>query len=244
MTSTSRCPHCGNELPTRNVALPGHRPRLISLPCQCAGAKAERDAEEAERERQERADAFAKAWTRAGIPDRFAHVTADNDSVTPLYEGRSLYLVGDNGRGKTHSACRIAKAFLVRATYRDMGMMRCWKTARFLDAQDMFSQLRTSWDRWDQNEEDVFQRWAGVDLLILDDLGAGVPSEWAGENVRRLVNDRWSNNKPMVITSQYGMEELSDRYAKVGDKSMGAILSRLGGWCEVKRFGGPDRRIA
>lgn len=242
MTSTSRCEYCGNELEAKNFALPGHRPRLVTMPCECEGAKAEREREDAERERRERIDAFATAWTRVGIPEMFLHVDANSKWAAPLLSGRSVYLVGDNGRGKTHEACRIAKAYLGRNTYRNCGIMRCWKTALFVTMQDMLSQLRTSWDRWDQTEEDVFQRWAGVDLLILDDLGKGVPSEWAAENAFRLVNSRWSNLKPMVITSQYSIAELSDRYAKAGDETMAALVSRLGGWCDVRRFEGVDRR--
>lgn len=243
MTSTSKCQHCGRDLPQRDFALPGHKPMLITMPCDCPKAKEEQEREEREVERQERIDAFAEVWKRVGIPERFQHVKADTKTAAPLSEGRSLYLVGENGRGKTHAACACAKAYLARNTYNDGGVTRCWKSALFLDAQDMFTRLRTSWDRWDQTEEDVFQRWSGVDLLILDDLGAGVPSEWAGENVRKLVNSRWSNGRPMVITSQYGIDELADRYARVGDKSMGAILSRLGGCCDVLVFNGRDRRL-
>ena len=243
---TSRCEYCGKELPQRDFALPGHMPMPITMPCDCPESKAAREAEEAERERSERLRAFSEVWTRSGVPEMYRHVKSgkvDFERADRLIEGRSFYFVGKNGRGKTHSACQAAKAYLIRNTYRDKVVMRCWKSLRFITAQAMFSRLKTSWDRWDQNEDDVFQRLLGADLLILDDLGQGVPGEWSAANVLRLVDERGTAGKPIAITSQYSIEELSDRYANAGDGTMSAMMSRLDGWCEVIVIDGPDRRL-
>lgn len=246
-TSPSRCEYCGKELPTKEFSFMGIKPRVVTLPCDCAEAREAIRREEEEIERAERIRVFSEKWRRVGVPKAFEHVEADFELAKPLFRGNSLYITGRNGRGKTYAACRAAKAFLARNTRKDEdGIMGCWTTAVFITAQDMFSRLRTSWDRWDQTEEDVFQRWAGVGLLVLDDLGKGVPSEWAAENVFRLVDARWSNGRPMVITSQYAMPELADRYERAGDETMEALLSRLMGWCGGYgvRIDGDDRRIA
>lgn len=244
---TTRCEYCGKELPTKNFALPGHRPMPITMPCDCPESVAASEAEEAERERSERLRAFSEVWTRSGVPEMYQHVKSgkvDFERADKLIEGRALYFVGKNGRGKTHSACQAAKAYLIRNTYRDKVVMRCWKSLMFVTAQAMFSQLKTSWDRWDQNEDDVFQRLLGVDLLILDDLGQGVPGEWSAANVLRLIDERGTAGKSIAITSQYTIEELSDRYDKAGDGTMSAMMSRLDGWCDVIAIDGPDRRLA
>lgn len=241
----SRCEYCGRGLPTKTYGLTGHgRTFEVTLPCTCERAMEAQREEERKAERGERAAAFAKAWTRAGIPQMFEHVDADFEGAGPIFSGRSLYICGDNGRGKTHEACRIAKAYLIRNTNKSYGVMACRKTAKFVTAQELFSRLKQSWDRWDETEEDVFQRWAGVDLLVLDDLGKGVPTEWAAENVFRLVDARWSNGRPMVITSQYPMGQLADRYEKASAETMLAMVSRLNGWCEVSTLGGPDLRVS
>ena len=243
---TSRCEYCGKELPQRDFALPGHRPMPITMPCDCLESKAAREAEEAEREKHEKLKAFSEVWMCSGVPEMYQHVKAgkvDFERADRLIEGRSFYFVGKNGRGKTHSACQAAKAYLIRNTYRDKVVMRCWKSLRFITAQAMFSQLKTSWDRWDQNEDDVFQRLLGVDLLVLDDLGQGVPGEWSAANVLRLIDERGTAGKPLAITSQYTIEELSDRYDKAGDGTMSAMMSRLDGWCDVIAIDGPDRRL-
>ena len=242
-TAGNRCPLCGAVLPTRDFALPGHRPMVVTMPCACPGAVAEAAAEAAERTRSERARRFAEVWSRSGVPEEFAHVRADFSKADAIDSNRSVYIAGRNGRGKTHRACQYAKGWLVRHVTEEHGVMACRRSLRFVTSQRLASLLKSSWQRWDETEEDVFQRLAGVDLLVLDDLGKGVPSEWFAENLLRLIDERWSAHKPMVITSQYGTSELADRLCKADDNTLGALKSRLRGWCDGEVIEGPDRRI-
>jgi DNA replication protein DnaC len=176
-----------------NYALPGNRPMLITLPCSCERAQEDARRENEEVERAERIEAFSKVWSRSDVPERFLHVNADFERAKPLFAGKWLYLYGENGRGKTYAACQAAKAYLVRNTKREvihdkkkgdrLGSMRCGTSFHFTEAQSLLSEVTSSWSRWDMNEEEVKERWAGVALLILDDLGKGVPSEWAAETL-------------------------------------------------------------
>lgn len=264
LTLTSRCQYCGSELPTKNFALPGHRPMLVTLPCDCEQSKERQRQEQLRRDREDMSRVLRDVWDRADVPPRFAHVSADFEVARPLFDGKWLYLFGDNGRGKTRAACQAAKAYLIRSTARDKvptkdgfaeGSMRCRTSFHFTEAQSMLSEVSSSWSRWGMSEEQVKSRWAGVDLLILDDLGKGVPSEWAAETLFDLINARWKANqeqgqrrdgeKPRltIITSQYGIDDLAERYHKAGIETLGAMVSRLTGECEEKVMGGDDRRI-
>ena len=209
--------------------------------------------ENEEVERAERIGAFSKVWSRSDVPERFLHVNADFERAKPLFAGKWLYLYGENGRGKTYAACQAAKAYLVRNTKRDViptskgdrqGPMKCRVSFHFTESQNLLSEVTSSWSRWDMNEDEVKSRWAGVDLLILDDLGKGVPSPWAAETLFDIINRRWSNNKLTIITSQYSIVELSERYSKAGEKTLSAMVSRLRGECDDFRLDGPDRRVA
>jgi len=231
---------------------------VVTLPCDCERAKEEQSKERMMAEREEMARVLGDVWRRSGVPRRFQHVKADFDRARPLFEGRWLYLYGENGRGKTHSACQAAKAYLIRNTRRDVirdsrgekeGPMRCRTSFHFTEAQGLLSEVTSSWDRWDMSEEQVRSRWAGVGLLVLDDLGKGVPSEWAAETLFDLINRRWKENdadspRLTVITSQYGITELSERYARAGAETLGAMVSRLKGECEEIHVDGPDRRLS
>ena len=216
---------------------------VVPMPCRCPEARARAEAEESERAMSERAEAFRAAWSRSGVPEEFAHVEADFSKVGALDSNRSVYITGRNGRGKTHRACQYAKAYLISHTTRERGVTACRRSMRFVTSQQLASALKSSWHRWDETEEDVFQRYAGVDLLVLDDLGKGVPSEWFAENLFRLVDARWSAHRPLVMTSQYGTSDLADRLCKADDNTLGALKSRLRGWCEGEVLDGPDRRL-
>lgn len=259
------CKYCGKELKAVDYALPGHRPMLVTIPCECEQAQEDLRKEREESERSERIEAFSMVWSRSGVPNRFLHVKANFEMAEPLFNGKWLYLCGDNGRGKTHAACQAAKAYLVRNTRREvihdkkrgdvLGSMRCATSFHFTEAQSLLSEVTSSWSRWDMNEEEVKERWAGVDLLILDDLGKGVPSEWAAETLFDIINRRWSNNdddgvsndfKPRltIITSQYSIDELADRYHKAGAETLSAMVSRLKGECKEIPMTGQDRRLS
>lgn len=273
MTSTSntgensnRCKYCGKELKMTDYALPGHKPMLVPTPCDCEKAQEDARREEEEAERSERIEAFSMVWSRSGVPNRFLHVRSNPAMAEPLFGGKWLYLCGENGRGKTYAACQAAKAYLVRNTKREvihdkkkgdrLGSMRCGTSFHFTEAQSLLSEVTSSWSRWDMNEDEVKSRWAGVDLLILDDLGKGVPSPWAAETLFDIINRRWSNNndvdqksglsKPRltIITSQYGIDELAERYRKAGAETLSAMISRLRGECREVRLGGDDKRLS
>ena len=40
-----------------------------------------------------------------------------------------------------------------------------------------------------------------VHLLVLDDIGVNKPSEWAVEKLDQIVNFRYANNKPLILTA-------------------------------------------
>ena len=60
------------------------------------------------------------------------------------------------------------------------------------------------------------------DLLVLDDLGSEKQSEWADQELFRLIDHRANEGKPVIITSNVPMEAL---------KCDGRISSRLGDMC-------------
>lgn len=238
------CPHCGAELRMTDFALPGHRPIMIALPCECPESVAEREREEAERLNRERAERFAAAWSRSGIPDRFLHVEADFSMVDHIDANGSVYLTGLTGRGKTHLACQLAKGYLIRHTVVERSSVICERSLRFVSSQRAMDILNVSRRDWTGRQAADYQRLLGVSLLILDDFGKGVPTEWAAENAFRLIDERHSHEKPVIFTSQYTTDALSERFCTADPETMDAMKSRLRTWCDGRMLTGPDRRVA
>lgn len=165
---------------------------------------------------------------KAGLHAEYA--VADCETGRRLYklakEGRGAYLHGPCGTGKTYAA-----ACAVRLAVEDMTSAKLVSVARLLD--DI---------RRDYGERDGFAMWAAenVRLLVLDDLGAERPTEWAVERLCELVDYRTMRGKPTIVTSNYSLGEMRNRF---GDVQGMRLASRIGGACEILEMGGPDRRL-
>ena len=97
----------------------------------------------------------------------------------------------------------------------------------------------------DGTEDGVLSRLSRVGCLVLDDLGKESPTDWTLGQVFRVVNDRYENMRPVVVTTQYGKGDLIRRLAKNGDEETAvAIVSRLSEMCDKYELQGKDRRLS
>ena len=105
--------------------------------------------------------------------------------------GRGLWFHGSVGTGKTTLALLIAKAA------RDAG-----RSVAIYSVPLLFAEMR---DTFDDDSQDshlaLFKRLSEVDLLVLDDLGAERQTEWVLEQLFSLVNERWQDERSIVVTS-------------------------------------------
>ena len=85
---------------------------------------------------------------------------------------------------------------------------------------------------------DLFRRLASVDLLQLDDLGAEKPTEWVLEQFYSLVNERWQDERSIVVTTNsFDLDVLRD---ELGTRT----VSRLREICsDPIPIMGPDLRV-
>lgn len=240
--TVGRCPYCGKPFQVRDISLPGHGPRLISLPCDCPQAKADIAAERhADMENARRVE-FRRVWMRAGIPEEFMRVDADYRYIDALNAHKAVYLSGKTGRGKTHLACQLAKAYVISHIRTDIGSAWCDVSLLFLGADSIRSLLRSTWRTWGRSEEDLIGRWTGVSLLIFDDIGKGRQDEDSVELAFRIIRERCENHRETIFTSQYTTSALIERFSQADKNTTDALKSRLRGWCVGEMLDGPDRR--
>lgn len=110
---------------------------------------------------------------------------------------------GSYGTGKTHLAAAIGNARLAEGD-----------PVMFMTTPDLLDQLRSGFGaNADSSYDETFERIKDVAMLIIDDLGAENPSEWANEKLFQLLNHRYVNEKATVITTNNDIERLDQRLA-------------------------------
>lgn len=148
----------------------------VERPTTCLTCALERSAAEDEREEREEAErAYRDRVSSAGIPSKFSHVEALGAVAPPQVlawlakvEAKAstgpLVIVGPVGVGKTHLAVSALKALLRR-----------WRGA-YVSAIDHGRRVRETWSRQGEHtERSLLEYYAGVWILVLDELGATRP---------------------------------------------------------------------
>jgi DNA replication protein DnaC len=111
-----------------------------------------------------------------------------------------LLLQGGFGCGKTHLAAAIAN-FAV-----GMGV-----PTLFLTVPDLLDTLRFSYESEDTTFEERFDEIRNAPLLVLDDFGTQNATGWAQEKLFQIVNYRYINKLPVVVTTNLDLDEIEAR---------------------------------
>ncbi len=117
-----------------------------------------------------------------------------------------LFLSGPCGTGKTHLAVAICKDYQENRR----------GSVHFAVVPDLLDHLRATFDPSSSVEYDErFTMFRDAHLLVLDDLGTENATPWAKEKLYQIINHRYIQQSPTVITSN-----------RI-DKIEGRILSRI-----------------
>ena len=140
-------------------------------------------------------------------------------------KSENLLFSGNTGLGKTFLSACIARAVA------DRGYSVVYETAGHL-----FSNLEQAKFGGGEEARKEVQKYNACDLLILDDLGTEMPGQFVTAALYGLLNDRILYNKPMVISTNLNVDEISRRYSP-------QIASRLHGSFSRLTFVGEDIRV-
>lgn len=142
-----------------------------------------------------------------------------------LWEGEGLFVSGPAGSGKT-----VLAANLLLDIKKHLWLNFQDRTLQFVSVPSLFNDLKRSFDSKEDSQYDILDELNNTWLLVLDDLGvSGKPSDWLLETLYLIINHRYENLLPVIITSNLGLDELSSLY---GDTR---ITSRIDRMCRAVR---------
>lgn len=136
-----------------------------------------------------------------------------------------LFIYGTPGVGKTHLATAIAHAAI------DNG-----RTGKVFSIPSLMRQLRGH--RTPDDEDKAIADISRLDVLVLDDLGVGKPTEFMFQILQEILDQRDNAMRHgLIVTSNLDLNTIAE---KLGDK----IASRLSGMCnKIIKADGEDQRL-
>ena len=127
---------------------------------------------------------------------KYTHLCIENK----VKDGIIIY--GSIGYENTHLAASIANEII-----------RNKKIALLERTSSITDRIKESFNKTVTTESEIMELYSNVDMLIIDDFGSETISKWALERLYRIINNRYENELPIVITTRYTREELMEKIA-------------------------------
>ncbi len=199
------CPHCHRPLKRITVELFG-KPHEVTCYGSCGCEESKWDGMDVEAE--------DRKYVRAGIPLKYLARESDlHGHAAEVYGGKSLYVWGPNGTGKSTFAANLSRALV------NMG-----RTVLFRNSKLLTEEIKGTFSG---DADGILERCYGVDVLVIDDLGKEQPTDYSLSMLYAVIEARYGDMKPVVVTSNHRRGQLVERWAPVDESTARAIASRL-----------------
>lgn len=211
----SKCRRCGNEYD--KPLFYEHSSRDNYCSDECFGAA-----------RQEYLAKKIQETIYKVIPRRYRDIETDKKELLAKMKGRSIFLNGSVGTGKT-----VFMASMAKDVIRSGGEVKWISYPAFImELQNAFA------DNSKKNPYEIaesvarYQGW-----LAIDDLGAEKLTDFVRQITYYIINEREQRCLPVLITSNFTLQKINDQIDP-------RIASRIAGLCETLRMSGDDKRAA
>lgn len=261
MTKNIKCQFCGKELEQRQIVFKvGENEVLIDgepEKCDCKESKMywkkiqyKKEMEKKKKEEFRKSEEIKRLYkfskmnlrlkeysfknyrTTKNNIDAFMKVKNYTENFLKGTERGSLFITGGVGTGKTHLASSVANELIQNEIPVVFGTLI-----------NLLTDIKDSYGTDGEKEGYIIQKYSKVKMLIIDDLGKERPSEWVLEKLFTIINNRYENNLPVIITTNYNRDKLRERLANNKNYEIAdSIISRLYEMCRGIALTGNDIR--
>ena len=171
--------------------------------------------------------------------ERADYLKICNDLITWLdkKDKKGIYFYGGFGVGKTYLAACISNEFAKRK-----------KTIAFLNSSEFCNEMRLNWNNSDFLQQTITVL-KNVDVLVIDDIGAEVVTNWIRDELLFPILDGRMGNKMLTLfTSNYNYDELLKHfmYNSKGEKdeiNAMRLMERISTLTDLLAMNGTNRRV-
>lgn len=123
----------------------------------------------------------------------FAHSFASKLAEEFPDVNAGLLFMGPVGVGKTHLAIAILKQLIATG-----------KSCLFYESGSLLKAIQDSYNPVSQTSETrVLAPVYQAEVLVLDELGATIPTDWVRDTLYQIINTRYNNKKLTIFTTNY-----------------------------------------
>lgn len=191
----------------------------------------------------------AKRFERARIPKRYQACSLENfrtpqrgplqiafqqacKFVLDYPTERGLLFSGQVGVGKTHLAVSVLNRLIQQRKAECL----------FYEFGSLLKEIQDSYNVTTQTSElSVLAPVYQAEVLVLDELGASIPSEWVRDTMYQIINRRYNDGRPTIFTTNF-LDEVTPKTQTLEDRIGPRLRSRLYQMCHKIEMPGDDYR--
>lgn len=146
-------------------------------------------------------------------------------------ENLGLIFFGKPGTGKTYLAFCIANELISRM-----------EPVIAISSIGLLNRIKETYKKFgNEGEVEIINSLKNASLLILDDLGAENNTPWAKEKIYEIIDSRYRDGKPIIITTNLSLDQLKNKM--IGEDGIYRTYDRLIEMCTPLEIKGKPRRV-